>query len=142
MADSDSLESILADMRQKYVEGSEQTSKSLVGDSPLDQKKQQHPSLDKLLNELKQDLKTNQLPSQADQIQPVKQETKRPLDPEINHLVAQQKKHNQEIIRQKAQRWLDELDQLSGEGIWFADFAKHYPSPLAAAMDLLANGSV
>ncbi len=41
----------------------------------------------------------------------------------------------QKIDRAKA--WLQALDPLSAEGIWFQEFAKHYPSELEAAVDYL-----
>ncbi|MFM1843584.1 MAG: hypothetical protein RLZZ490_2327, partial [Cyanobacteriota bacterium] len=98
MTDSDSLESILADMHKKYVQGSEKSSKNLVEEFPLTQEnKQQHPTLDKLLNELKQDFQTNQFPIQADKITPVEKEKIHPLDSELDRLVTQQKAQNQKI---------------------------------------------
>ncbi|MEM8641880.1 MAG: hypothetical protein AAGG51_24145 [Cyanobacteria bacterium P01_G01_bin.54] len=40
-------------------------------------------------------------------------------------------------LEQKAQQWLDALDPYSNEGLWFAEFAAHYPSELDAAVDYL-----
>lgn len=40
---------------------------------------------------------------------------------------------------EKAKAWLQNLDPLSADGIWFAEFAKHYPSPLEAAIALLGD---
>ncbi len=143
MPNSDSVESILADMRQKYLGEPEKTAKNSVENPLSNQEKQQkHSSLDKLLKELKQDLKANILPVQTIQSPSIKAENPESQNLEIERLVAQQKKQNQKIIAQKAQQWLDELDPLSGEGLWFTNLAKHYPSPLAAAIDLLENSSV
>ncbi len=38
---------------------------------------------------------------------------------------------------ERAKAWLKELDSLSGEGLWFKEFAKHYASELDAALDYL-----
>lgn len=42
-------------------------------------------------------------------------------------------------LEKKAHEWLEQLDPYSNEGIWFQDFAKHYPSQLAAAIDYLES---
>lgn len=46
-----------------------------------------------------------------------------------------------DLIKQKhdqAKEWLKNLDPLSSEGLWFKEFAKHYPSELEAALDYLS----
>lgn len=48
-----------------------------------------------------------------------------------------QKQQAQKRIRAKAENWLNNLDPMSNEGLWFYDFATGYESPLAAAMDYL-----
>jgi hypothetical protein len=40
-----------------------------------------------------------------------------------------------EDLRKKAKEWLDKLEPLSQEGIWFEKFAQNYQSQLDAAMD-------
>lgn len=142
MSNSDSLESILADMRQKYLEADPtDPSHSITDSQSQKQLKQKHNSLDRLLKELKQDLETNPISKQIDQIKITKEESPQ-KNLELERLVTQQKKQNQKIIAQKAQKWLDELDLLTGEGIWFTDLAKNYPSPLAAAIAMLESGSI
>lgn len=47
------------------------------------------------------------------------------------------KQLQREALRRDAQAWLKKLDPLSGEGLWFAQFAEHYSSRLEAAMDYL-----
>ncbi|MEB3160327.1 MAG: hypothetical protein VKL20_02570 [Synechocystis sp.] len=116
MTDADSLESILADMHKKYVEESDTTSKKYVGDSLLSKDKQQsHSTLDKLLNELKQDLKTNYFPAKAAQAPSIKKEEKQPLDPELSRLVTQQNIQNQKIIKQKHNNGLISLIPFLGK---------------------------
>jgi DNA repair exonuclease SbcCD ATPase subunit len=42
-----------------------------------------------------------------------------------------------EELRKKAKEWLDKLEPLSQEGIWFEKFAESYQSNLDAAIDYL-----
>jgi hypothetical protein len=46
----------------------------------------------------------------------------------------QQKKAN---LEKTARQWLKNLDPLSGEGLWFTDFARNFSSPLEAAIAYL-----
>ena len=48
-----------------------------------------------------------------------------------------QAQEKQARIEKAAQAWLKQLDPLCGEAIWFDEFASHYPSRLAAAIDYL-----
>ncbi|OKH17485.1 salt stress protein, Slr1339 family [[Limnothrix rosea] IAM M-220] len=48
-----------------------------------------------------------------------------------------QKQAQQKRIRQKAEQWLQNLDPISNEGMWFYEFAETYESRLDAAMDYL-----
>jgi hypothetical protein len=43
-----------------------------------------------------------------------------------------------QALRRDAEAWLKKLDPLSGEGLWFGEFAEGYPSRLDAAIDYLA----
>ncbi|MBD2653190.1 hypothetical protein H6G45_06760 [Synechocystis sp. FACHB-383] len=140
MNDSDSIDSILADLRQKYIQEPDIISNNSTIDPTLS-KEQQHPTLDKILNELKQGFKINYFPEKTDQIPTIIKESPQVSNPELKNLIDRQEQQRQVIIAQKAQQWLDQLDPLSGEGIWFADLAKHYPSTLAAAIALLNNES-
>ncbi|MBD2492853.1 salt stress protein, Slr1339 family [Nostoc sp. FACHB-280] len=42
-----------------------------------------------------------------------------------------------ELLQKQAKEWLDKLDPFSPEGLWFEEFAKGYPSKLAAAVEYL-----
>ncbi|WLT39436.1 hypothetical protein NON20_07945 [Synechocystis sp. B12] len=144
MNDSDSINSILADLRQKYVEqpGAVSSNSAI---NPTPSKKQQHPTLDIILNELKQGCKVSYFSEKINKVQAgdkqLPQSLNSKLNPELKKLIDYQEKQRQAIITQKAQQWLEQLDPLSGEGIWFADLSKHYPSTLAAAIALLINES-
>jgi hypothetical protein len=48
-----------------------------------------------------------------------------------------QRQKQRDALRQEAQAWLKKLDRFSGEGLWFRDFAKDYPSEVEAAIDYL-----
>lgn len=50
------------------------------------------------------------------------------------HQEQQQKKAN---LEKTARQWLKNLDPLSGEGLWFTDFARNFSSPLEAAIAYL-----
>jgi hypothetical protein len=50
------------------------------------------------------------------------------------HQEQQQKKAN---LERTARQWLKNLDPLSGEGLWFTDFARNFSSPLEAAIAYL-----
>lgn len=41
-------------------------------------------------------------------------------------------------LERQAYAWLEQLDPLSGEGLWFGRFAENYPSQVEAAIDYLA----
>ena len=44
-------------------------------------------------------------------------------------------------LQKSAEQWLDQLDPLSSEGIWFEKFAEGYPNKLLAAIDYLQTNS-
>lgn len=48
-----------------------------------------------------------------------------------------QAKEKQARLEKAAQTWLNQLQPLSGEAIWFDEFARHYRSRLEAAIDYL-----
>ncbi len=49
----------------------------------------------------------------------------------------QQQQHQKANLERQAQEWLKNLDPLSGEGLWFTDFARNFSSPLEAAIAYL-----
>ncbi|MFN3360470.1 MAG: salt stress protein, Slr1339 family [Pseudanabaenaceae cyanobacterium] len=105
----------------------------------LAQLKKAPDPLDKLLEELDQPATPASNPpasntSKADSPAP---QSLSPA-PEVAVLIAiLQDLHQQKV--EKAKAWLQNLDPLSADGIWFDAFAKHYPSPLEAAIALLGD---
>jgi hypothetical protein len=61
------------------------------------------------------------------------------IDRDIQQIASQQKAKDQEEITKTATEWLKKLDPLGGEGLWFEEFAKNYPSRLEAAIALLQS---
>ncbi|WP_017303341.1 salt stress protein, Slr1339 family [Spirulina subsalsa] len=47
------------------------------------------------------------------------------------------RQQQEKVLKRQAEMWLKQLDPHSDEGLWFEEFAYHYPSKLAAAMDYL-----
>lgn len=51
----------------------------------------------------------------------------------------QQRQKQLEALKVQAQAWLEKLDPLSSEGLWFERFAEGYPTKLAAAIEYLQD---
>ena len=49
----------------------------------------------------------------------------------------QQQQQKKASLERTARQWLKILDPLSGEGLWFTDFARNFSSPLEAAIAYL-----
>ena len=58
---------------------------------------------------------------------------------DLQQVADRQKHQSQQAIAKQATSWLKQLDPLSGEGLWFEEFAKNYPSKLEAAIALLSS---
>lgn len=86
------------------------------------------PSVDRLLAELGGEYREKEKAAAQERQQQQEEERR-------------QQERCQQLQRQALQRdaaaWLKKLDPLSGEGLWFADFAKGYSSRLEAAIDYL-----
>ncbi|BBC24616.1 salt stress protein, Slr1339 family [Pseudanabaena sp. ABRG5-3] len=145
----ESLESILTDLQNKYTDPN-------VNQQPKSQLKSERsqqdlPSLD---IEVKPAITTN--PSSLDRLlDDLRNGVTKPVEPEINvqpipstssainHDLQQvedlQKAKDRQIYEQKAREWLKTLDPLCGEGLWFEEFAKNYPSKLEAAIAIIQS---
>lgn len=51
----------------------------------------------------------------------------------------QQRQKQLEALKVQAQAWIEKLDPLSSEGLWFERFAEGYPTKLAAAIEYLQD---
>jgi|GEM_PF-2371168 hypothetical protein len=90
-----------------------------------------------------EDLKTQYVEEQRQREAQERAEQER-LRQEQEAALAQQRQEQERQAQEKqarlekaAQAWLSQLEPLSGEAIWFDEFASHYPSRLAAAIDYL-----
>lgn len=86
--------------------------------------------IDNLLAEVKADFVERDATEELIKQQELEQEKNRQ---------AQIKAQQRENLKKQAQAWIDKLDPLSSEGLWFESFAKAYPSKLAAAIEYLQN---
>lgn len=48
-----------------------------------------------------------------------------------------QQEEREQRLREQAAQFLKGLDPYSNEGMWFTEFARRFPTPLAAAMEYL-----
>lgn len=136
----DSLDKLLAQLKTENRESAET---KLKKDSCLDnllsalqaepeQIKQQSSSsgssLDNLLAEVKEQYKEQERSEELRRQQELQQEQ-----------IRQQKLKAQQLeeLKTQAKVWLEKLEPLSSEGLWFEKFAEKYPSQLEAAIDYL-----
>ena len=144
----ESLDSILADLQGKYTDpkptNNEQEDKT-AADPASDSS-----SLDSLLNDLRNSSSTNKSGCSA-QIKPefvthnplpvvdrtIDRAIDRAIDRDLQQISDRQKAKDEQAIAKKATEWLQKLDPLAGEGLWFEEFAKNYPSRLEAAIALI-----
>jgi hypothetical protein len=153
----ESLESILSDLQGKYKDP--ETSKHGKEDKTTPQLPSQNNSqsiapatnsLDSLLDDLRINSQSNSqsnsqtyLPdyTSPQQVTPevTPKQTSPVIDRDLKQIANQQKVKDQEEITKTATEWLKKLDPLGGEGLWFEEFAKNYPSRLEAAIALLQS---
>lgn len=84
---------------------------------------QSDASIDRLLDVVKADYQ------QQDKAEEIKKQQE----------LQQIKQQKVEALKNQAIAWLQNLDPLSSEGIWFESFAEKYPSKLEAAIDYLCS---
>jgi hypothetical protein len=148
----ESLESILSDLQGKYKDP--ETSKHGKEDKTTPQLPSQNNSqsiapatnsLDSLLDDLRinsQSTSQTYLPDYTSpQVTPevTPKQTSPVIDRDLQQIANQQKAKDQEEITKTATEWLKKLDPLGGEGLWFEEFSKNYPSRLEAAIALLQS---
>lgn len=85
-------------------------------------------AIDNILSEVKQEIEEKQLLEQQQKQQAIEEEQIRQQKIKAKKL---------EALKSQAQDWLDKLEPLSPEGMWFESFAKSYPSKLEAAIEYL-----
>lgn len=100
-------------------------SSSLFASSPA-----KGDAIDNLLAEVKQDFQQKQLLEEQEKQQELEKERIRQEELKAKKL---------EAVKNQAQQWLEKLEPLSPEGLWFESFAKSYPSKLEAAIEYLSG---
>jgi hypothetical protein len=134
----ESLESILADLNGKYKDPN-----SGKQDNPK-QRAESLPSKPTSLDSLMDDLRSN---SQAHISDYMSQSTRSvaanqavpAIERDLKQVADRQNMKDHQEIAQKATKWLQNLDPLCGEGLWFEEFAKNYSSRLEAAIALISS---
>lgn len=84
--------------------------------------------IDNILAEVKQDIEEKQLLEEQQKQQEIEQERIRQEKIKVLQL---------EALQKQAQEWLQKLEPLSTEGMWFESFAQSYPTKLEAAIEYL-----
>ncbi|WP_271253092.1 salt stress protein, Slr1339 family [Pseudanabaena sp. Chao 1811] len=143
----ESLESILTDLQNKYTDPdvnkqpkSQLKSERSQQDLPsldIEVKPLANPnSLDLLLEDLRNGV-TKAVEAEIN-VQPIPSSSSA-VNHDLQQVEDRQKAKDRQIYEQKAREWLKTLDPLSGEGLWFEEFAKNYPSKLEAAIALIES---
>lgn len=136
----DSLDKLLAQLKAENREAASNPKQefsldSLLGDIQAESEPiKQEPgsksvsSLDRLLAEVKEQYQKQDRVEDLKKQQELQQEQIRQ-----QKLKAQQL----EVLKTQAKAWLEKLEPLSSEGLWFEKFAEKYSSQLDAAIDYL-----
>ena len=85
-------------------------------------------AIDNILSEVKQEIEEKQLLEEEQKQQAIAEERIRQEKMKAQKL---------EALKGQAQEWLEKLEPLSPEGMWFESFAQSYPSKLEAAIEYL-----
>ena len=85
-------------------------------------------TIDNILSEVKQEIEEKQLLEEIEKQQAIAEERIRQEKIKSKKL---------EALKGQAQEWLEKLEPLSPEGMWFESFAQSYPSKLEAAIEYL-----
>ncbi len=132
-----SIEEILAELRAEHCAQSTPTSSNLDN---LSANPRPTP-IEALLQKVKEEAFTPspftlQIVSQASIPTPISRELE-----QVSAEIAKERQRQEQAKRQEQERlakeWLEQLDWLSAEGVWFEKFARNYASNLEAAIAYL-----
>lgn len=135
----DSIDKILSELQAEYKQSAnspvEKTEEAKINKAKLDSSpssslftSSKGDVIDNILAEVKQDIEEKELLQQQQRQQEIEQERIRQ-----EKIKAQQL----EALKVQAKEWLEKLEPLSTEGMWFETFAQSYPSKLEAAIEYL-----
>jgi hypothetical protein len=129
----DSIDKLLAELKSEY----EQPLKPQQQSKPSPSKPHIQPEIksassliDNILADVKSDFEERDQVLELQKRQELEQERIRQEQLQAKQL---------ETLNKYAQDWLEKLDPLSTEGIWFESFAEGYPSKLEAAIEYLQS---
>lgn len=142
----ESLESILTDLQHKYTDPNvnQQSQSDLQSERSQDLPSldieikpaiANPSSLDRLLDDLRKGVTETVEPEIN--VQPMLSSSA--INYDLQQIENSQKAKSRQLYEQRAKEWLKMLDPLSGEGLWFEEFAKNYPSKLEAAIALIES---
>ncbi len=142
----DSIDKILSELQAEYQQSAnsqpgkteevkkvKQVKKEKLDSSPsssLFASSSKGDVIDNILAEVKQDIEEKQLLEEQQKQQEIEQERLRREKNQAKQL---------EALKAQAQQWLEKLEPLSTEGMWFETFAQNYPSKLEAAIEYLSS---
>jgi hypothetical protein len=128
----DEIDKLLKDLKQEYSENKQKiqppnpaSAKPNFSNPSQKSIPKSNSGVDKLLDDVKADFQQKDL---AEELQ--RQEE---TEAEKKHQEKIKLKQKQTLEKQ-AKIWLEQLEALSQEGLWFEEFAKGYPSKLEAAI--------
>lgn len=139
-ASRDGLEDAIAEIEeqwsQKETPSPQDNSLAQLKSQLQQQRQQQQPSpLGENTNQFLEQLRTEQA-AKIQQEQAATQVDRHQNLQEIQQAERRRQERRKRLERM-ARQWLDNLDPLSEEGLWFEEFAYAYPSKLEAAIDYL-----
>jgi predicted ribosome quality control (RQC) complex YloA/Tae2 family protein len=125
----DSLDKLLAQLKAEYDESAPPEQKTKPSAKPLIQPPSNSASsIDNLLAEVKTQYE------EQDQVE----ELRKQQEQQQQQIRQQQLKAQKlEALKIRAKAWVESIDPLSSEGLWFEKFAEKYPSKLEAALEYL-----
>ncbi len=129
----DSIDMLLAQLKAEYeepAEAKEPRQQKLEAEPFRQPPPKQAPFIDNLLAQLKAEYEEQDQAAEQLRQQQLKAEQLRQQQLQQQQL---------EALTRQAKEWLEKLDPLSSEGIWFEQFAEKYSSKLAAAIDYLQD---
>ncbi|MEA5572621.1 salt stress protein, Slr1339 family [Calothrix sp. UHCC 0171] len=115
----DEIDKLLQELQQEYSENKPKPQSPNYPKST--QSTPVNSGVDKMLNDIKADFEEKDLAEKLQQQQ----------------LIEAERIRQKQALEKTAKLWLEKLEPLSQEGLWFDKFAEGYPSKLAAAIEYL-----
>jgi hypothetical protein len=121
----DDIDKLLAQIKEEYTEAKPNF---ISGKPKVSSSEKSAFGIDKLLSDIKADFEAEERILQLQRQQELEAQRVR---------IEELKQKQCEGLKQEAKVWLEQLEPLSPEGIWFESFASSYPSQLDAAVEYL-----